>query len=45
MYFAIVMPMRKLTDKPLAPAKEPETETSLLAQIRDLLEHQQGAHP
>jgi len=43
-YFAIVVPMRKLTGKPEA-GKPPETETSLLAQIRDLLEHQQAAQP
>jgi large conductance mechanosensitive channel len=44
-YFAVVMPMRRLTAKREAPAAPaPETETTLLAQIRDLLRQQAPQH-
>ena len=42
-YFLVVVPMKRLTaKKELPPA--PETETSLLAQIRDLLRQQSPQH-
>jgi large conductance mechanosensitive channel len=42
-YFVIVAPVRRLTAQRPAPAA-PETETSLLAQIRDLLRQQVPQH-
>lgn len=42
-YFLVVAPMRRLAPKKEAPPP-PETETSLLAQIRDLLRQQSPQH-
>jgi large conductance mechanosensitive channel len=42
-YFAVVAPLRRLAPKKEAPPA-PETETTLLAQIRDLLRQQSPQH-
>lgn len=43
-YFLVVAPLRRLAPKKEAPPAPAETETSLLAQIRDLLRQQSPQH-